>query len=63
MVAIHLDQIGWERVIKVIDAFFESLLGEEAEAKKRLKGSDEKPILATVGLAVFESPKDLTRLP
>ena len=60
---IRLDQIGWERVVTVIDSFFESLLGEEAEARKRLRRSSEKPILATVGLAVFESPEDSTRLP
>lgn len=60
---IRLDQAGWSRVIGVVDAFFESLLDEEMQAKKRLADSGEKPILATVGLATFESPKDSARLP
>jgi hypothetical protein len=58
-----LDQIGWDRVIGVIDAFFETLFDEEKGAKQRIAKSGEKPILATVGLAAFESPKNTIKAP
>jgi hypothetical protein len=51
-----LDQLGWERVIAAVDALFESLFEEQADAKLRIAKSGEKPILATVALAGFESP-------
>lgn len=53
---ILLDQLGWERVIAALDALFESLFEEQADAKLRIFKSGEKPILATVALAGFESP-------
>lgn len=51
-----LDQIGWERVLAAIDAFFESIFEEQDDAKLRISHSEEKPMLATVALAAFESP-------
>jgi len=51
-----LDQLGWERVIAAIDALFESLFEEQADAKLRIFNSREEPILATVALVGFESP-------
>lgn len=51
-----LDQLGWERVIAAVDALFLSLFEEQADAKLRIYHSGEKPILATVALAAFESP-------
>lgn len=53
-----LDQVGWEQVIVAVDALFESLSEEQADAKLRLAKSGEKPIGTTVALAAFESPKD-----
>lgn len=52
---IALDQLGWERVIAAANALFESIFEEQNDAKIRIQGSNEKPMLATVGLAVFES--------
>lgn len=60
---LRLDQVGWEKVVGLVDAFFETLLDEEKAAKKRLADSGEKPMLATIGLAAFESPQDLARVP
>lgn len=51
-----LDQLGWDHVVAAIDALFESLFEEQADAKLRIFQSGEKPVLATVVLAVFESP-------
>lgn len=53
---IVLDQLGWERVVSAIDALFSSLFEEQDDAKLRISHSGEKPMLATVGLTVFESP-------
>ncbi len=53
---LFLDQLGWERVIAAIDALFEALFEEQADAKLRIFNSGEEPILATVALAGFESP-------
>jgi hypothetical protein len=58
-----LDQAGWEEVVGAVDAFFEGLSGEEKNAKRRTAESGEQPILATVGLAAFESPKDAIKAP
>jgi hypothetical protein len=53
---IALDQLGWERVVAATDTLFESIFEEQDDAKIRLQDSEEKPMLATVGMAVFESP-------
>lgn len=50
-----LDRLGWKRVVTAVDALFESLFAEQAEAKLRIDAGEE-PILATVALAAFESP-------
>jgi hypothetical protein len=52
-----LDQTGWDRVIAAVDALFESLFEEQEDAKLRVYNSGETPILATVGLGGFESPR------
>lgn len=51
-----LDQLGWERVVAAIDKLFESLFEEQSDAKLRIFHSGEKPMVATVALAAFESP-------
>ena len=53
---IALDQLGWERVVAATNTLFESIFEEQDDAKIRLQDSEEKPMLATVGMAVFESP-------
>jgi hypothetical protein len=53
---VRLDQLGWERVIASADALYESLFEEQEDAKLRMLHSDEKPMVATVALEVFESP-------
>lgn len=52
-----LDERGWDRIIGRLDAIFESLAEEQADAKVRLERSNETPILMTVGLAGFLSPQ------
>jgi len=52
-----LDSVGWERVLGAVDALFESLFEEQEDAKFRIYKTEETPILATVGLAAFESPR------
>lgn len=51
-----LDPRGWDEVIAAVDELFESLFEEQADAKLRIFNSGEKPLLATVALAMFESP-------
>lgn len=51
-----LDRRGWKRTIAALDALFETLFDEQADAKLRLARSDEEPIPATVSLIGFESP-------
>ena len=60
---LRLDRVGWETVVGVVDAFFETLFAEEKNAKRRIAERGEKPILATVGIAAFESPKDSAKAP
>ena len=51
-----LDQVGWEQVISTVDSAFYEVLAEEEKAKERLARSKQEPVIATVYLAVFESP-------
>ncbi len=53
---IVLDQLGWERVVAAIDVLFKSILEEHDDAKLRISHSREQPMVATVALAIFESP-------
>jgi hypothetical protein len=53
---VMLDQLGWERVLAAIDILFKSIFEEQDDAKLRNSHSEEIPMLATVALAVFESP-------
>jgi hypothetical protein len=52
---ISLDQLGWERIVVAINEVFESIFEEQGDAKIRISHTEEKPMLATVGLAAFES--------
>lgn len=51
-----LDQPGWERVIAAVNALFEAIFQEQDDARIRISHTGEKPLLATGGFAVFESP-------
>jgi DNA-binding transcriptional ArsR family regulator len=51
-----LDEIGWDRVTVAFAELFGLLFEEQADAKLRIFHSEEESMLATVGLAVFESP-------
>lgn len=52
----NLDQLGWEKVLAAVDALFESIFEEQADSRLRIFHSGEKPMVATVALAAFESP-------
>lgn len=54
---VALDEQGWHQQIAAQDKLFESLTQEQEDAKLRMTKSGDKPILMTVGLAGFESPK------
>jgi hypothetical protein len=51
-----LDSVAWDRIGGALAALFESLFEEQADAQLRIHNSGEKPMLATVALALFESP-------
>lgn len=55
--ALLLDRNGWSRVTAALNALFDSIFEEQADAKLRTYDSGEKPILTTVGLGGFESPR------
>jgi hypothetical protein len=52
-----LDAAGWDTIGHAIDSLFESLFEEMADARLRVFRSGETPMLSTVGLALFESPR------
>jgi DNA-binding transcriptional ArsR family regulator len=55
-----LDETGWDRVIAAVNDLFETILEEQKRSKLRIAESGEVPSLATVGLAAFESPLQIT---
>lgn len=58
-----LDQRGWEQIVAALDTFFATLSEAENSAELRLAESGEQPILATLALTAFESPKDSAKAP
>ena len=50
------DELGWGQVIAAVDQVFHKVLEEQEKAKRRLSKTSEEPLIATVYLAVFESP-------
>ncbi len=54
---LRLDEAGWKEVVAAVETHSELLRAEEQEAKERLTTSDEEPLLATVALLAFESPR------
>lgn len=51
-----LDQRAWEQAIANVDQCFHDVFQEQNRARTRLLGSEERPVIATVALATFESP-------
>jgi DNA-binding transcriptional ArsR family regulator len=58
-----LDQIGWEKAIAALDAFFAFIFEEQTAAENRVADSGEELVRVTVALAGFESPKDSVKAP
>jgi hypothetical protein len=56
--AVLFDQLAWDNVISRMDALFEFMLEEQANARLRLAESGEEAIPATIAFAGFESPPD-----
>lgn len=54
---LSLDRQGWETLIARLDELFYSVFEVQEEARERLAESDEEPIVMTVGLLGFESPR------
>lgn len=55
----NLDQLGWDRIIAVVDSYFETIFKELADSRERIAKSGETPMVATLALAAFESPTRL----
>jgi DNA-binding transcriptional ArsR family regulator len=51
-----LDELGWERVTAAVMTVFETAVEGQLQARLRIAESGEKPTLATIALAAFESP-------
>ncbi len=58
-----LDQRGWTEMIQRVDGLFYAAFEIANEADHRMKETGEEPILMTVALAAFESPKDSAKAP
>jgi DNA-binding transcriptional ArsR family regulator len=54
-----LDEQGWTAIIRAVDAYFESIFEEQADARLRMSHSGERPLVATIALTAFESPPPL----
>jgi hypothetical protein len=52
-----VDRQGWDAVIARVNGLFDALFEELEAAEARLAESGEDPILMTVGLLAFESPR------
>ncbi len=60
---LRLDLQGWKNVIAKVNALFYWFYEEQDDANERMAKSGETPILMTVALAAFESPKDTEKHP
>jgi hypothetical protein len=58
---IQLDQQGWDMVATELDALLTLVCEEHDHAQARIKESGEKPVVMTVALGAFESPKELEK--
>lgn len=55
---VKLDEQGWKEVTEILGSTYEAVDEAEARALKRMEESGEEGLVATVGLAGFESPPD-----
>jgi hypothetical protein len=60
---LRLDQEGWEKVVAAIDDLLAMIRREQRAAKSRIAKSGETPIMTTVAVAAFESPRQATKEP
>lgn len=60
---LQLDQQGWRNVIAGIEKLFAFLFEEADRAEARMAKSGVEPILMTVALGAFESPKAASKAP
>jgi hypothetical protein len=60
---VSLDRQGRRNVIGDTERLFQFISEEQAEAGRRMAESGEKPVTMTVGLAVLEASKELTKAP
>lgn len=60
---VNLDRQGRRNVIEDTERLFELISDEQAEAVRRMAKSGEKPVTMTVGLAVLEASRELTKAP
>ena len=56
--AVKLDEQGWKEVTEILGSTYQAVDEAEARALERLEESGEERLIATVGLAAFESPPD-----
>lgn len=56
--AAKLDEQGWKELTEILGSTYEAVDELEARAVKRMEESGEEGLVATVGLAGFESPPD-----
>jgi DNA-binding transcriptional ArsR family regulator len=55
---VKLDEQGWKEVTEILGSAYEAVDETEARALERMRESGEEGLVATVGLAGFESPPD-----
>lgn len=53
---VHLDEVGWLEVVKILAGTFEAITEAEAQAADRMSASGDKGFDTTVALLGFESP-------
>lgn len=53
---IHLDEVGWLEVVKILASTFEAITEAEVQAANRMTTTGDAGFDATVALLGFESP-------
>ncbi len=53
-----LDEQGWKEMTEILGSAYVAIDEAEARALKRMEESGEEGLVATVGLAGFESPPE-----
>jgi hypothetical protein len=55
---VRLDEQGWKEVIEILGSTYQAVDEVEARARARMDENGEEGLVATVGLAAFESPRE-----